>query len=158
MARSRSILHRLRSFAALRDGRRALLVEAALWLALARLALAILPFPRIARHLGTFTAPAEGRARALPADPTPEQADCARQVGWAVTRAARHVPFAAVCLPQAIAGKMMLRRRGITGVLTLGVARPGEDAIESHAWLAAAGVEVTGYPVAAEFTEIASFV
>jgi hypothetical protein len=83
--------------------------------------------------------------------------------GWAVTRAARHVPFSAVCLPQAMAARIMLKRRGVDSVLHFG-ARIGQDKIgqdkpiDAHAWLDAAGVEVTGYPVANTFAEIACFV
>ena len=73
-------------------------------------------------------------------------------------RAARHVPFKAVCLPQAMAGKMMLRRRGVVSVLSFGLAVDQAGDFEGHAWLAAAGVKVTGFPVAEEFTEIACFI
>ena len=87
----------------------------------------------------------------------------AEEVGWAVTRAARHVPFNAVCLPQAMAARIMLKRHGVDSVLHFG-ARIGQDKIgqdkpiDAHAWLDAAGVEVTGYPVANTFAEIACFV
>ena len=75
-----------------------------------------------------------------------------------MTRAARHVPFRAVCLPQAIAAKAMLRRRGINSVLHFGVAKRSDQSLDAHAWLDAAGIAVTGFPVGAEFTEIACFV
>jgi hypothetical protein len=34
-----------------------------------------------------------------------------------MTRAARHVPFNAVCLPHAMAARIVLKRRGIDSVL-----------------------------------------
>jgi hypothetical protein len=95
--------------------------------------------------------------------PPPPRPLVAEEVGWAVTRAARHVPFNAVCLPQAMAARIMLKRRGVDSVLHFG-ARIGQDKIgrdkpiDAHAWLDAAGVEVTGYPVANTFAEIACFV
>lgn len=157
MARSRWIPRPLRRFAQVDGRRRALVVEAVLWLALARIALLTMPFQKIARRLGTFRGPAEGRAAAL--DPgAAGHAETAREIGWAVTRAARYLPFKAVCLPQAMAAKLMLRRRGVVAVLSFGVGRDAGGAFESHAWLYAAGVEVTGYPIAAQFTEIACFV
>lgn len=76
-------------------------------------------------------------------------------VGWAVTRTAHYLPFSALCLAQALAARAMLRRRGIGNTLHVGVARPGAAAFEAHAWLEAAGVEVTGYPVPPHFREIA---
>ena len=134
---------------------RALLAEAIFALARARVQLATQPFPRIARRLGGFVAP--DKARVVSADWTTGDDDgaVAIKVGWAVTRAARHVPFGAVCLPQAMAAKAMLTRRGISSVMHFGTRRGEAISLDAHAWLDAAGVEVTGYPVEAQFTEIA---
>ena len=68
------------------------------------------------------------------------------------------MPFRAVCLPQAMAARIMLSRRGIASVLHFGAAKGKEQPIDAHAWLDAAGVEVTGYPVATEIAESASFI
>jgi hypothetical protein len=151
------MLRGLVRLARLDGGRRALLVEAVLWLALARIVLLTVPFPRVATHLGAFVEPGQGRALAMPPDPAPDQAALAREIGWAVTRAARHAPFRAVCLPQAMAAKMMLRRRGVVSALSFGTMGKPTDGLQAHAWLGAAGVEVTGYPVV-EFVEIACLV
>lgn len=138
------------------DHRERLLLAEAVWnLAAARFRLATQPFPRVARRLGGFVTPAQARVtdqgRMLSAD---DQAIAAK-IGWAVTRAARHVPFGAVCLPQAMAAKAMLARRGIGSVMHFGTMRGEALSLSAHAWLDAAGVEVTGYPVEARFTEIA---
>jgi len=154
----RSFRHRLRRFAGLTGGRRALLVEAVFWLALARLAVRSLPFRLLSRHLGAFTAPDEGLTLANPVDPPAGHVRLAGEIGWAVTRAARHVPFDAVCLPQAMAAQQMLRRRGVRSTLYFGVSKGSIGAVESHAWLRAAGVEVTGYPIPDGFSPIACYV
>lgn len=154
MALSRSIRRPLRRFGQVDGRRRLLVVEAVLSLALARLGLSLLPFPLLARRLGAIGPP-------LP--PAPVAADAgdgalvAREVGWAVTRAARHLPFRAVCLPQALAARQMLKRRGIASVLHFGALQGVATDIKAHAWLDAAGVEVTGYPLASGCTEIARF-
>ena len=75
-----------------------------------------------------------------------------------MTRAARYVPFKAVCLPQAMAARVMLKRRGVKSVMHFGAAKGTDKPLDAHAWLDAAGVEVTGYPVAENFAEIACFV
>ena len=75
-----------------------------------------------------------------------------------MTRSARYVPFKAVCLPQAMAARVMLKRRGVSSVLHFGAARGQDKPLDAHAWLDAAGVDVTGYPVAQNFAEIACFV
>ena len=158
MARLRSIRRPLRRFGQVGHRRRALVVEAVAWLWLARLALIVIPFPRLARRLGKFVTPTVARNLQKKSKRLQDDARCAEEVGWAVTRSARYVPFKAVCLPQAMAARMMLKRRGVASVLHFGAAKGKEKPLDAHAWLDAAGVEVTGYPVAKGFAEIACFV
>jgi hypothetical protein len=140
--------------------RRWLVAEASVCLGLAAVALVILRFRTVASHLGQSLPPAEAAARMTEVPDASGAEAIAQDVGWAVRRAADHLPFAARCLAQALAAKYMLRRRNITGALHLGVAtNQGLDGtMMVHAWLDAAGVEVTGYPVMSEFTEVACFV
>ena len=158
MARLRLIRRLLRRFGQVDNRRRALLAEAVAYLFAARLALIFIPFPRLARRLGTFVPPADPRAVAVRVGTAPDQAQLAEDIGWAVTRAARYMPFRAVCLPQAMAARVMLKRRGVSSVMHFGAAKGTEKPLDAHAWLDAAGVEVTGYPVAENFAEIACFV
>ena len=144
-----------RRFHSLPMHNRLLLFEAVLWLARARLALIFVPFNTLAARFGAVTPPAHD-ASVAPVLPAPQQEEV-RQIGWAVTRAARYVPFRAVCLPQAIAAKAMLSRRGIASVMHFGVAKTPEE-LKAHAWLDAGRIEVTGYPVEAGFVEVARFV
>jgi len=158
MARLRSIRLRLRRFARVPGARRALLIEATCWLLVARLCLLLVPFPRLANRLGTLVPPGDQRALRANRAGAPEHVWLAREIGWAVTAAARHVPFKAVCLPQALAARIMLRRRGVVCVVHFGAAKGRKKSFAAHAWLDAAGVEVTGYPQALAFAEIACFV
>ena len=156
MAPSRSNRRPLRRFAQVDNRRRALVVEAVICLLLSRLALIFIPFPHLARRLGTFVPPSDLRVSPTPS--SQENVRTAEDIGWAVTRAARHVPFKAVCLPQAMTARVMLMRRGVSSVLHFGAGKGEEKPLEAHAWLDAAGVEVTGYPVAKNFAEIGCFV
>jgi Transglutaminase-like superfamily len=158
MARLRLIRRLLRRFGEVDRRRRALLPEAVLCLWAARLALIVVPFPRLAPRLGSFVPPTDVRASAASTAATPDHTTIAEEVGWAVTRAARYVPFRAVCLPQAMAAQVMLKRRGVKSVMHFGAAKGADKPLDAHAWLDAAGVEVTGYPVAEGFAEIACFV
>ena len=134
---------------------RVLLSEAVARLAVARLLLIFVPFNVLAARFGAVTPPAHDTSVAalLPV----AQQEVVHKVGWAVTRAARYTPFRAVCLPQAIAAKAMLRRRGIASVMHFGVAKTPQE-LKAHAWLDAGRIEVTGYPVDADFVEVARFV
>ena len=158
MARRRSWKSKAKRLVQVDWRERGLLAEAVARLIVARLRIAGQPFRRIATTLGTFVPPADPRIAQARAPGPEDEARLARDVGWAVTRAANHVPFKAVCLPQAMAAHAMLRRRGIDSVMHFGARRNAEKPIDAHAWLDAAGVEVTGYPLQEGMTEIGAFV
>jgi transglutaminase superfamily protein len=158
MARSRSIRRLLHRFVQVGHRRRALTAKAVAWLLLARLALIFVPFPRLARRFGTFVPPTDARTLQARNRTSPAHAQHAEDIGWAVTRSARYVPFGAVCLPQAVAARVMLKRRGVASVLHFGAAQGKAKPIDAHAWLDAASVEVTGYPVGEDFAKVGCFV
>lgn len=146
-------------FVRMDSDQRNLILEAAFCLAVARLWLLVLPFGAVARRLGRLVEPASELSPPGPSEKGAE-ASLAWFVGQAIQRTARNVPFRAVCLQQAIAGKMMLRRRGIDSVLHFGVAPASSSGtkIEAHAWLNAGSTRVTGYPVEARFIQVACFI
>jgi hypothetical protein len=136
--------------------RRLLLAEACLWLLVARAALLLVPFPRLARGWGAFVAQPDGGGRAGRTELSAQDAAKAAAIGWAVARAARRAPFKLVCLPKAMAARWMLRCRSIPSVLHFGAAHVSQP-IEAHAWLDAGGVKVAGYPLANNLIEIGRF-
>jgi hypothetical protein len=128
---------------------RALTVEAALYLLIARLAFGLLPFAFALRVLRVSHNNAGG-GRIAPAE--------ADDVSRALARAARHVPFRAVCLQQAFAALMMMRRRGLAATVHFGVAReaPGGP-LTAHAWSLSGDLPLTGVAAARDYTPIAAF-
>ena len=126
--------------------------EALLALAWAKVLVHTIPFRRLAPRLGLAQTES-------PAIITAAERALAVEVSWAVQAAARHIPLRFVCLPQAIAAKWMLRRRGLATTLYLGVApdRAKPDAIAAHAWLRAGDKIVTGEIEAARHRAIATF-
>lgn len=162
MRRTRLIRRLLLRFRQIDNRRRVLLIEAVAHLLAARLALIFIPFPRLAAHIGTFVPPSDPRVMQVKTGAADGQTRLAADIGWAVTRAARYLPFKAVCLPQAMAARAMLKRRRVASVMHFGAAKNAQKGadkpLDTHAWLDAAGVEVTGYPIAENFAEIACFV
>lgn len=122
---------KLRSLASLSWQARARVVEAAVLLGAARVAVLVLPYRVLERWL-RFDG---GRT-------SPDRAQVA-DVRRAVSTAARNVPFTAVCLPQAMAAKVMLARRGFRSSLVVGAGRD-DDGLLLHSWLEAGGMVVTG--------------
>ncbi len=122
-----------------------LLVEAALFLALARLAILVIPFRRIVPWL-----------ERSPDEPQRDAVQIAT-VRQAVEIAARNVPWNAVCLPQAMACKAMLARRGQGSALHIGAARGTRAELMAHAWLVAGGEIVIGEEDSSRMTPLARF-
>jgi hypothetical protein len=121
--------------------------EAALLLLVVRIALALLPLPSALRLFGV----AQGTMSRGQVDQ-----DQAALVGRAIARAARHVPFRAVCLQQAFAALLMLRRRGLAATVHFGVLREGNE-LKAHAWSLCGEVPVTGVAAARGFAPVAEF-
>jgi hypothetical protein len=123
----------LAAFARLPMRDRLLLFEAAGLVGYVRVALWLLPFPRLRAQVEKL-----GRGRSK----TGKHGPPAQRVGWAVRETSRVVPRAS-CLTQALAAQAMLGRRGLPARLHLGVARPDGD-FEAHAWLESDGAVVVG--------------
>jgi hypothetical protein len=160
----RRYLRGVRSFYRLSWAGRGLLLEAALWLALARLALWSLPFATVARWLGTSP-----HAAPVLADPEREAASAsasaaaaaaaaeAAGIGWAVETLAGYTPWPSLCLVQAIAALGMARRRGLPATLYLGVANSETGDFSAHAWVSCGSQILTGAHGREQFTVIATF-
>lgn len=127
----------LKRFLRLPGGRKLMVSEALLALMVARLAIAALPFRRIAAWVGTAGAESCGTA-------PPEQVETAKMVGWAVERLGRKVPWDARCLTQAVAAWAMLKRRGLDGTISFGAAKSESGELKAHAWLRFGPCVVTG--------------
>lgn len=119
-------------------------IEAALSLTLAR-AWLVMP-ARLLRGAGGATA--------SPIGEEPSTDPLVRAVTVALVRAARRLPWSSTCLVRALAGRSMLRRRGISSVLHLGVStRNGR--LTAHAWLTVGNATVIGGNEAPDFVPLA---
>jgi hypothetical protein len=77
-------------------------------------------------------------------------------VATAIRQGAWRLPFGSTCLNRAVAGRLMLMRRGKPSSLVIGVAiSDGRPA--AHAWLIASGGVVCGGSEAADFRPIAAW-
>lgn len=108
-----------------------------LLLGVARLAVRLVPFPRLARLLGS---PGEDPV----APPVPvAAAGRARWIGAATSRAAERTPWQSECLPQALAVGVQLRLVGIPHTTSFGMQRR-DGALTAHAWVSVGGHSVVG--------------
>lgn len=112
-------------------------IEAATVLTLVCVLLKTLPFARVMRLAGLRHP--EQRPR-----PGGSDAEVARNVARSVARASRHLPFDALCLPQAAAAALMLQWRGQVVEVYFGVTTTQAGTVEAHAWSRCGDVPVTG--------------
>lgn len=129
------VFRRIGRLARLSRGEAALLTEAALSLAAARVVTLVLPFRRLAASMSAVRSPRSLRPG--------ERAAMIASVAQAISRVAGHLPFRTVCLQQAIAAQYMLRRRGIETRVQFG-ARFADGQLQAHAWVTDAGSIVIG--------------
>jgi hypothetical protein len=116
-------------------------------LGLARALILTVPFRWLARRLGPMN------------EETPyiEETDgTLRRVALAMRTVSRHTPWNSNCLAQALAGKVILSRRGLQSTLYLGVAKDGER-MEAHAWLRCGSAIVTGAAGKDRYTVVSTF-
>ena len=127
-----------------------LLFEALFALAIARAAIACLPFRRIATWLGTQGAES-------PRSVSDHEIVRAKEIGWAVSVLAQRIPWDGRCLSQALAATGMLRRRGMEGTVTFGAAEDSSAEFKAHAWLRLGPLIVTGGPGNESFKTLTTF-
>jgi len=126
-------MKRLRQLLALPRSSRRLLLEAAFLLWVTKLALLSISFESLRRKAARFFPPAAGG--------TPDW-HTIRTVAWAVERAAAAV--GGTCLTKAFVGEWLLRRRGQTVEVRVGVARDANGGLDAHAWLEVEGLTIIG--------------
>ena len=128
-----------RRFTSLERSDRRRVLEAASLMALVWTGLRVLRFPTLRRLLHRYArSSATGNAGRPHSSAT-------YPVQWAITTVAARLPWA-TCLVQALAADAILRRRGLTSELRIGVRVRGNSDVpfKAHAWVECGGTVVTG--------------
>jgi hypothetical protein len=128
---------------------RLVLLEATLWLAVAGLAIAVLPF----RHVGRLAARPIRRPEPLPQERRRE----VKRIRWAIMVSAPRVPWRAVCFQRGLAAQFMLRRRGVPSVLYYGAEMDDGGDLSAHVWVRDGVVDVVGGEIAFRYALLATF-
>jgi hypothetical protein len=127
------MVRRLFSFFRLSFSDQGLLVQAALAVVNAKLAMKTLPLPT-ARGL-------VARQQRLAWRVVPVRAD---RIAWAVEAVSRAIPGMKNCLVQAVAAEAMLIQAGYPCELRIGAAKKAPDELIAHAWVESEGRVVIG--------------
>ena len=127
---------------------RLLLTEAAVVLALASMAIRLMPFRRV---VGAVARGGEGEG-ARPGNYS--EIDRAR---WAIEACARRLPWKIVCFQKGVAMQTLLRRRGIATALHYGVAQDAERGLSAHVWVTHEEEVIIGGDRSPYYTCLATF-
>jgi hypothetical protein len=128
-------MDKVKKFMQLSQREKWLFLQVAFWLIAAKIGLYLLPFERLRRWMAHFGEP---RAEHM----------SHKEMGaiiQAIERIARFLtPFGINCLPQALVGHMLLRRKGFDVQLKIGVRKEPCDKLIAHAWLEYEGQVIMG--------------
>ena len=129
-------MYRLVSYWRQQAARYCLLVEAAMFLVAARVALRLLNFRQLVRFFELTPKQPEVTGT--------ERTRLRNEVRWAISTLKRYLPFQTTCFHRAIAAQAMLRRRKIGAVMYYGAATLPEKGLSAHVWVQDAGDAVVG--------------
>jgi hypothetical protein len=128
---------------------RLLLFEGMLWLAVAGLSIAVLPF----RLIGRLAAAPIRRLDPLPQERLRE----VKRIRWAIAVVSPWVPWKTVCFQQGLSAQFMLRRRGVPSVLYYGAAMDSRGELSAHVWVRDGDVDVIGGETASQYALLTMF-
>lgn len=129
-----------------------LFLEAWIFLALSRLLLLLIPFKKLAPLLGKAVFESNTKEASV------IQLITLNQISIAIARGCHYSFWRTKCFEQGLSAKMMLRRRGLTGIIYFGVNKNKDTKnMNAHAWVLSNGIIVTGGKNLEQYTVISSF-
>jgi hypothetical protein len=134
---------RLRTLGRMSWSDRALAMESLAMLAAARVLVKATPKHRLVSRIGGSRITQAEVPGTASSNVSASSKSVGSRVGASVERVARFTWWRSMCLEKALAGKWMLRRRGIASTMYVGMARKGSEFI-AHAWLVGEGKTLTG--------------
>jgi hypothetical protein len=127
-----------------------LILEGTVWLGIVRLTIKVLPFRWMVYFMG----------QPQKISPDTEEAAYKRslnRIAWTIKIVSKHLPWDCTCLTQAITAQQMLRYRGLSSTIYLGVAHTEDKSFTAHAWLRSGNTIVTGNIGKELYTTIVTF-
>ena len=113
-----------------------MILEAIVFLIFAKLLLVVVPFSWLSRYMGELVD--------TPPNDTFVKSNEVSLISRAIVKANRNIPFETACYPQALAAKLLLKRRNLDSTVFIGVQKDDLGRISGHAWLKYGECVVTG--------------
>lgn len=139
---ARNSVRKLRRFGSLPLRDQWLLLEAVLLLFVIQVCLRIIPFSSLRDSLDVVPSVLDGSF-------TPS---CPRErISWAIENGTSILPGTYMCLVRALAGELLLVRRGYPATVQFGV-DPSDEEFVAHAWVESDGYVIVGDTARSKFT------
>jgi hypothetical protein len=147
------MISKIKKFRTLSSREKKLFFEAYVTVGVMRAAILTIPFKRLTSSL----AHQQNDMEVIPLDY--KEMQIALSVSKAISRASAYTLWESTCLAQSLAAQRMLQRRGIPGVLYLGVAKNADDKekMEAHSWSQCGDMVITGAKGHEDFTVLSVF-
>ena len=108
-----------------------------------------IPFNKLKKRMGKVK-------QETPEKESKEVYRTAKHIAWLVRLVAGRTPWESKCLVQALTAQKMLKRRGISTTLYLGVKKENNE-MKAHAWLRCGEMDVTGGMAKQGYVVVAKF-
>ncbi|MCX7842964.1 MAG: lasso peptide biosynthesis B2 protein, partial [Clostridia bacterium] len=127
-----------------------MILEAFFLTGLSRFAILFFPFRNVASVMGKpmFETSQELEAGFM---------EKAMEIAFILKKIPRYTPWQSKCLVQALTGQLMLRRRGISSTIYLGISKDENGGLLAHAWLRCGSVVITGDEFMSKYKQVACF-
>ena len=114
-----------------------LFLEAFILTGVMRFKILKIPFNKLNQQLGTYNEESSKHV-------DKEQYKTVKQIRSTVVHISKHTPWESLCLVQAMTVQKMLKKRGISTTVYLGVNKDTSNNMKAHAWIRCGEIFVTG--------------
>lgn len=124
-------------------------IQAFIYEGIYRAFILFMPFNKLRKHMGRHK---EESVATVDKEVYKE----ARHISWVVTLTASNTPWESKCLVQALTAQKMLKNKGISTTIYLGVRKEGNE-MKAHAWVRCGQYYVTGGAIREQYAVVAKF-
>jgi len=144
------LARKVRTFASIDSRAKLRFVQAYFYTGIATAFILFVPFNKLKKRMGNLKKESDKEVDIA-------SYRIAKNVSWAVIQASRHTPWESKCLVQALTARRMMKERGVSTTLYLGVMKNEKNEMLAHAWIRCGSYYITGgsnrygYAVVAKF-------
>lgn len=144
------ILRKIKTFFKIDNKAKLNFIKAYIYCGIARGVILFLPFNKLRKKMGSKGGESSEKE-------SKEIYKVARNITWGVLEASKYTPWESKCLVQALTVQRMLKEKGISSTIYLGVKKDENNKMLAHAWVRCGEYILTGGSNKHEYTVVAKF-